>query len=402
MTLPLLRPLRFRRQGKLGWLSLLTWLVLVAPATALDLRVAVQEGKQRVNIASSTSAQIGNCAGKHLGQLPAANKVSAQAISGAVTLAGKQARQLCIQPTQGGQVYIGDRWYRGKVQLIRTNQGFTAINQVDLEHYLASVVGKEMYASWPQAALQTQAVAARSYALFRRQKQRNPLYDLGSTTAHQVYAGIKGETPSTVAAVRATAGQVLTYQGQVIEAVFHASSGGHTENSENVWGGATPYLRGVPDFDQSAPTYQWAVTLGANQLKQRLPGLGNIVAITPLARTFTGRVKTVQIVGDAGSRTMTGRQLRQALGLKSTLFTVIPALGPLATRAGSLATQIGSLTSPPRPLNTHPTQLQIRGRGFGHGLGMSQWGAYALAQQGKTYQQILRHYYRGTTLTTLQ
>ena len=396
MSRSLPRPLRFLLQGKLGWLSVLLWLVVIAPATALDLRVAVQQGKQQLTIASSTPATLVDGTGKPLGQLPAAKKFSAQATSGAVTLAGKRAWQLCIRPTQGGKVYIGGRWYRGEVKLIRTNQGFTAINQVDLEDYLASVVGKEMYASWPQEALKTQAVAARSYALYRRQRQRNPLYDLGGTTKYQVYAGIQGETPSTQTAVRATAGQVLTYRGQVIEAVFHSSSGGHTENSENVWSGATPYLRGVPDFDHNAPTYKWTVTFGAAQLRQRLPGLGNILAITPLNHTFTGRVKTVKIVGDAGSRTMTGRQLRKALGLKSTLFTVLPTLGPLASQVGAFSNSTVTL-----PLPARPTQIQIQGRGFGHGLGMSQWGAYALAQEGKTYQQILQHYYRGTTLSTL-
>ena len=386
MALSLSRPLRSLLAGQWGWLSLLSWLVLIAPATALDLRIAVQEDKQQLNIGSSTPATLIDGAGRSLGQLPAAQPFTATAVPGAVTLAGQKAWQLWVEPTQGGQVLIGDRWYRGKVRLIRTSQGFMAINHVDLEDYLASVVGKEMYASWPLEALKSQAVAARSYALYRRHKQATPLYDLGSTTTYQVYAGVQGETPSTRAAAQSTAGQVLTYQGNVIEAVFHASSGGHTEHSENVWGGPTAYLRGVPDFDQTSPSFQWSVTLGADQLKQRLPGLGNIVEISPLEHTFTGRVKTVQIVGDAGSRTMTGRQLRQALGLKSTLFAVSPSVGPIASQ--------GTFAGP-------PTQFLIQGRGFGHGLGMSQWGAYALAQQGKTYQQILQHYYQGTTLAQL-
>lgn len=386
MALSLSRPLRSLLSGQWGWLSLLIWLVLIAPATALDLRIAVQEDKQQLNIGSSTPATLVDGAGRSLGQLPAAQPVTATAVPGAVTLAGKQAWQVWVEPTQGGQVLIGDRWYRGKVRLIRTSQGLMAINHVDLEDYLASVVGKEMYASWPLEALKSQAVAARSYALYRRHKQATPLYDLGSTTTYQVYAGVQGETSSTRTAAQSTAGQVLTYQGTVIEAVFHASSGGHTEHSENVWGGPTAYLRGVPDFDQTSPNFQWSVTLGADQLKQRLPGLGNIVAITPLEHTFTGRVKTVHIVGDAGSRTMTGRQLRQALGLKSTLFAVSPSVGPIASQGTFAGT---------------PTQFLIQGRGFGHGLGMSQWGAYALAQQGKTYQQILQHYYQGTTLAQL-
>lgn len=240
--------------------------------------------------------------------------------------------------------------------------------------------------TWPQEALKAQAVAARSFALYRRSKQKNPLYDLVNTTKDQVYGGIDGEAESTRSAVRATAGQILTYQGKVIEALFHANSGGHTENSEQVFSGIIPYLRGVPDFDQAAPNFQWSVDFSQAQLQERIPDLGNILSMTPQGTTAHGRVKSIKIVGEQGTKMLKGREFRQKLKLKSTLFQVAPASDLVASQAQVVPTQ--------------PTGFTIQGRGHGHGLGMSQWGALALAQRGKTYQQILQHYYQNTTLQT--
>ncbi len=387
MILTVLRHLPLNRTGKLGW-SLLIWLVLIGPAAAREMRIAIRQGVSQLTVGSSTPAKMIDGVGKPIGQLPAMEGFTARATSGAVTVSDKRAWTISIEPSEGGFVFIGDRYYRGKVRLIRTSGGFMAINHVDLEDYLASVVGKEMYVTWPQEALKAQAVAARSYALFRSQKQKSKYFDLGTTTTHQVYAGIDGEAPSTQMATQATAGQVLTYNGRIIEAVFHSSSGGHTDNSENVWMSAVPYLRGVPDFDQQAPVYQWTLNFTRAQMRQRLPGVGNVIALQPLQTSPVGRVKLIKIVGDAGSRTMKGSQLRKALGLKSTLFTVKPQRTLVAGQPGKFSPK--------------PSGFQVIGRGYGHGLGMSQWGAYGMATQGKTYQDILQHYYRGTTLTTIQ
>ena len=127
---------------------------------------------------------------------------------------------------------------------MRSSSGITVINDLNLEDYVASVVGKEMYPIWPLEALKAQAVAARSYAVFQQQHPKYQRFDVLSTTTSQVYAGLDGEANTTQAAAQATAGQVLTYQGKVIESVFHSASGGHTENSEDVWMRAVPYLRG--------------------------------------------------------------------------------------------------------------------------------------------------------------
>lgn len=378
--------LLFKLQSRLrrsGWLSLLVWVAMVAPAAALELRVAIAENTQQLLVGSSTSAAIRDGAGKELGEVAPLQGYSAGCNAQGVKVSRWHSANLWVQPQGEGSVYIGDRWYRGRVKLTKTNSGLTAVNYVDLEDYLASVVGKEMYATWPPEALKAQAVAARTYALYKRQKPISTLFDMGDTTTWQVYDGVAGESASTRAAVKSTAGQVITYQGKPIEAVFHASSGGHTENSEDVWSSPVPYLRGVQDFDQTAPVYQWTTRLSAAQLKAKIPGIGNIRAMKPLKTTPHGRISAMQVVGDSGSRTLSGNQLRKALKLKSSLFAIAPLFEPIAS-ANKPAAQ--------------PAGFQINGRGYGHGLGMSQWGAYALAQKGYPYQQILLHYYQGTTL----
>lgn len=240
-----------------------------------------------------------------------------------------------------------------------------------------------MVPSWPQEALKAQAVAARSYALYQRQSSANSVYDVGDTQAWQVYNGLEKETSTTQAAVNATTGQVLTYSGRIIEAVFHSSSGGHTENVEDVWTQPLPYLRGVQDFDQGTPVYQWTKTFTGSELSSRITGVGNIVEMEPLKKTPQGRVVSMKVTGDAGTRTISGGALRDALGLRSTLFTAIAVPG-----AGNKSNE--------------GRTFQITGRGFGHGLGLSQWGAYNLAQRGMNYQQIVLHYYKGTSLAKIQ
>ncbi|WP_239651603.1 SpoIID/LytB domain-containing protein [Neosynechococcus sphagnicola] len=248
------------------------------------------------------------------------------------------------------------------------------------------MIGAEMGINWPQEALKAQAVASRSYALQKRQTEGNALFDLGDTVAWQVYKGVATESPSTQAAVNATQGQVLSYGGRIIQAVFHSSSGGHTENVEDVWSRPLPYLRGVPDYDQGSPVFQWMQTFSRDQISQRISGVGRVISVTPARVSPTGRLISVRVMGDRGTRVIDADAVRSALGLKSTWFKVTPLFDPVAS-AGSL--------------QSVPKGFQINGRGFGHGLGMSQWGAYNLSKQGYTYQQILAHYYQNTQLAQI-
>jgi stage II sporulation protein D len=366
-------------------LSPLVSLLISLPALAVDVRVGIQEDVARIGVGSSTEATLFDGKGQPLGKLPAMQGFTAEASAGGVTVFGKKAWQLTIQPKDSGFVYIGDRWYRGVVRLVRSAGGLTAINKVDMEDYIASVLGKEMYPTWPMEALKAQAVASRSYAIYQMKKPKYKLFDVADTVASQVYIGITAEAPTTQEAARSTAGQVLMCGGQVVEAVFHSASGGHTENAEFVWLTPKPYLKGVPDFDQLAPVYQWTTQLTAAQLRQKLPGLGTILSMTPVKMSPTGRIQMIKIQGNTAAKVMKGTDLRRALGLRSTLFTAKPQFEPLASQQPS---------SP----NLRPSGFVIEGRGNGHGLGMSQWGAHGMASAGKTYKEILAHYFQNTRI----
>jgi stage II sporulation protein D len=352
----------------------LSWLVALPVQAAVELRVAVTEGRDRVTVGSSTPAVVKTMAGQNVGQIPQGQAVMVTTEGGALKLADWRDQAFWVEPTSDGYIFINDAWYRGRVLMVPNGGKVTAVNWVDLEEYLYSVLGAEMPASWPQEALKAQAVAARSYALNRRDRSLAEPFDVGTTTAHQVYKGLASEAPSTIAAVNATRGQVLTHSGRVIEAVFHSSSGGHTENVEDIWQQPRPYLRSVPDFDQEAPVFRWSETFTTSQFQQRVTGIGRLQAVATERVTPRGRVSSIRLQGSQGTRTLTGTQLRQALGLRSTLF--------------SIAIQGDT--------------IRIEGRGFGHGIGMSQWGARGLALQGYSYPQILGHYYQGTVLSLIQ
>jgi len=355
--------------------SLLLWLLLFAPAQAATaLRVVLKEETKQVTVGSSTDAVIRDATGNPLGSLQGMSGFRAESGNGKVRLGQWESNQLWIDPQGEGLVWIGDRWYRGDTKLIHDGSELTVINQVNLEEYLYSVVGGEMVASWPLEALKAQAVAARSYALHKQNQSAGRLYDVKSTTASQVYKGIKSETPRTVEAVNSTQGQILTHGGKAILAVFHSSSGGHTENVEDIWHRPLPYLRGVVDYDQTAPVYQWQKRVSSTEMGELLGDLGTVRSLIPLETTPQGRILQLKVVGDRATKSISGNQLRKALNLRSTLFQV----------------------------NPNPQGFTISGRGFGHGVGLSQWGAYYLAQQGANYRQILGHYYQQVKLALIE
>jgi stage II sporulation protein D len=353
-------------------------------AWATELRVAIQQGAKTVRVGVAGAALVTDGAGRSLGTLPPMLGFTAQVQGGQVTLHTFRGRDVWVRPADGSFVFIGDDWYRGRLRLVARADGLLAVNHVPLEEYLYSVVGSEMYPYWPLEALKAQAVAARSFVLFRMRRPADPDFDVGRTVTWQAYKGYSRESDSTRSAVAATTGQVLAHRGQIIEAVYHAASGGHTENVEDIWSAPRPYLRGVPDFDQEAPMYSWQKNFTQTELSRLLPGVGQVTGLTPVRTTPQGRVVQMRVTGTAGNKTFTGAELRRLLDLPSTLFQVAPSRGDIAST--NLVDQANG-------------GFAFQGRGFGHGLGMSQWGAFGLAQRGYNYQQILQYYYQGTEIT---
>ena len=329
-----------RMGGRYWWLSFLLWIFLIAPVqAAVELRVAIKKNIGELTVGSSSTALVRDGSGRQLGQIAGMNAFAAKSNGGGISLDNWRAGEIWIEPGKNGYVWIGDRWYRGRTRLVRNGNGVTAINHVNLEDYLYSVVGAEAIPSWPIEALKAQAVAARSYALHKRTQSQSRLYDLDTTTTTQVYKGLNSEYSSTHQAVDSTAGQVMTHNGQIILAVFHSSSGGHTENVEDIWTRRLPYLRGVADYDQQAPVYQWSKSISSSQISSLIGGVGKIRTMVPERKTPRGRIVTMKVIGDRGTKRVSGEKLRQVLNLRSTLFTASPNGG----------------------------NFQIYGKGFGHG-----------------------------------
>ena len=198
-----------------------------SPYTApqLEIRVAIARDADSLVVGSSTPAQVVGANGKVLRQLPNGQAFTAQSSdSNNITIGNAQLpNAVWIYPQKGGVVYVGDRWYRGKLLLVAQQQKLLAVNYVDLEHYLASVVGSEMHASAPTEALKAQAVAARSYALVHMVRPASSWFNLGNTQRWQVYKGMNSEYNTTQKAVKDTAGQIISYQGGVVESLYAAT-----------------------------------------------------------------------------------------------------------------------------------------------------------------------------------
>jgi stage II sporulation protein D len=271
---------------------------------------------------------------------------------------------------------------RGAIEVVPVgSERLAVINEVPLESYLQGTLGREMYGSWSSAALKAQAVASRTYALRHMRTRRGKAWDVRSGTLSQVYAGVAAESDSVRRAVHATRGEVLVHEGEPILAAFHSSSGGRTASSKEVWGGARPYLVSVEvENEWESPDTYWRTTVSRTTLGRAVAAVGRDVGPIRDAqvseRTGSGRVARVRVRGDRGQVTVSGRELRSALGettLKSTLFNV----------------------------NEFEDGFMFVGSGNGHGVGMSQWGARAMAQQGDNYQEILSRFYPGAALRSM-
>ena len=233
--------------------------------------------------------------------------------------------------------------YRGSLQFSPAGGGVQTIDAVGLDDYVRGVVAAEMPSSWAVAALEAQAVAARTYAITTTVDGNS--YDLYSDTRSQVYGGVKAETPSTDAAVAATAGQIVTYAGKPAVTYFFASSGGYTESIQNVWAGATPepWLRGVPDpYDNVGqnPYHSWGSQMSLAAAGRKLGRLvkGSLVGIAVTRHGVSPRIVEAQIVGTRGTSTVSGAQLQGIFGLDDTwaTFTSITTTDPRGQLSGTV------------------------------------------------------------------
>jgi len=275
-----------------------------------------------------------------------------------------------------GTFTFNGRRYRGT--FARASDG-AVINTVPLESYLYSVVPREMSPSWPAAALQAQAICARTYVLQRSNPRRS--YDLVPSEADQVYEGIAAESAAGRAAVDASEGQVLRYGDAFAEIVYSSCCGGHTEASSDAWGGAPfAYLGGVVcPHCTASPNYRWQKELTLAQIgatfAPELQAYGNLANVRISQTDASGRARLVELVGQQGSALVKGSVFRTRIGSRALPSLLITKIDPSAQA---------------------PERITIEGGGLGHGVGLCQWGARGMALEGASSMDILNFYFPGT------
>jgi stage II sporulation protein D len=337
------------------WLGAGAAVALASAAAGEDLRVLLLESNAPVSVAGARVVPDGS----------------------GLSIDGRRAGRRWVVPGPGPH-RAGGHWVRGSVAVERSASGLRVINRIPLETYVAGTLGSEIYRRWDPAALRAQAVVTRTYALYQRARHAEQGFDLEADTSHQVYGGVRVEDEVLARAVADTRAEVLTWRGQPILAAFHSASGGRTASAEEVWGEALPYLRSVDvDIEEDSPDTYWRVRLSRSGLARALVPLGlrlgEVREARVSARTPSGRAARVELTGSGGSGSVTARELRSALGdslIRSTLFEI---------------RELGG-------------EVVFVGSGHGHGVGMSQWGAQAMAERGADYREILAAFYPGTRL----
>lgn len=329
-----------------------------------------------------------------------------------------------------GLVNLNGRNYRGVIEILPgEGKTISCVNELELEQYLYGVVPMEMPYSWPLEALKAQAVASRTYAMYSLSKWEKKGFDVCATIRDQSYGGYDAEKSLSNKAVDETKNQYISYDGKPIMALYHADSGGVTENGKDVYGIELPYLQSVKDpFEKDSPNSTWSAIFSVKDISEgiarAIESLGEVQSISVAEKTSSGRVKMLLIQGTSGTKLLSASELRNILQLKSTFFdidsggdTVLNVLSGYAESKNiflkgkavisdkglnNLTGKNVVVTSFSSEKSVSFTQeqgdIKFMGRGSGHGLGMSQWGAKGMAEQGYNYVEILQHYYKNVEI----
>jgi len=288
-----------------------------------------------------------------------------------------------ITPKNKPSIYMGKRLYRGSLEIIKTKDGsLRAINVLPLDDYLKGVLYHEVSHRWPMEAIKAQAIVSRTFALYQAQHNSKNDYYLNADVSSQVYGGVYAEKYRTNKAVEQTKNEVLLYRGKLLPAFFHATCGGKTEDSSRLWKVKMKPLMGITcRYCKNSPHFSWQTEIGLPDIEKKLTEKGHKISglnsIRIKGRDSSGRVVSLRLRGKSGSITITAKDFRHIIGariIKSTNFTV----------------KIKGKTA------------YFIGRGWGHGVGMCQWGAFAMAKKRYSAYQIIRHYYPGAEIITLK
>ena len=288
-----------------------------------------------------------------------------------------------IKTNSAANISINGRRFRGDIDIIRTEKvKLLVINHLDIEDYISGVLYHEVSHLWPMEALKAQAIASRTFAVYKTIESIGKDYDLTNDIYSQVYGGRASERYKTTAAVRETTGKILIYRNKILPAYFHATCGGHTEDASLLWNVDMPPLKGRPcNYCVESPHFKWVASISLSDIEKMLNDSGykikGIQDITVTSRDASGRADSVTVVNLLGTEKIPANKFRLAVDpnlLRSTNFNVV-------IRSGTGV---------------------FNGRGWGHGVGMCQWGAYYMSRRGFSAEEILNFYYPGATLADMK
>ncbi len=289
--------------------------------------------------------------------------------------------KVIIKGSDSGIITVNDRMFRQEIQFIKNKDvRLTVINRIAIEPYVKGIMYHEASHYWPMEALKVQAIVSRTYVLYQIEENKANDFDVTSDIYSQVYGGRTSERYRTNKAVEETEGKILTFQGKVFPAYFSATCAGHTEDASELWNIDMPPLKGVAcGFCKESPHFNWHYVLTLDEIQEKLAeagkGMGRIKDITILSRNKSGRVKELKIVTADKESKILAKEFRNIIGpniIRSTNFK----------------------------LTVVDKDAIFEGIGWGHGVGLCQWGAYFMAKQGRTHDEILTYYYPGSQITS--
>ncbi len=425
-----------------------------SPSEARDIKVGIGINQTSGLLSSNSAMQVTDRRGTKI-----SSKSIAFSASGSSVIVSGKPMSPPISVKSSSPIVYDKRPYLGSFTVVVSGGRLSFVNVLDVESYLRGVLKMEVNPAWPLESLKAQAIISRTYALNQMGRHGANGFDVCATQHCQVYRGINAHDRTIDKAINATTGKVLTYHGGLAKTLFHSDSGGATAAAKDVWGGDLPYLVSVSDpVPSSSPHSRWTASLSGNQIGTALAKSGNnvgvVTSISILSRDRSGRALDMEIVGTGGRIRIKAHRFREAIGgstIKSTNFTmrgsggvsILPPPpqpsrpasidGPLSPEEERLLlalTKQGAFSSdellamlldpekkrvflqknqgkapsqPKRPATLERPSSSLgpfffEGKGWGHGVGMSQWGARALALSGWSAERILAHYYPGTSI----
>ena len=370
-------------------LAILAAACCIPPATcpaklSQYIRVAIIQDVASLNLRISGPYEIRDSLSQQVLSRGKNLKTTVAAYKEGILLAGMNFKtpKIFIQTDGSGVIVIDGRRFRGDIQLVKKdNAHLMVINRIELEDYIRGILYHESSHYWPLEALKAQAIVCRSYALYQMQENRLKDYDVTSDIYSQVYGGMTSERYRTNRAVDVTEGEVLHYQGKILPAYYHATCGGYTEDASLLWNTDIVPLKGVPcRFCQDSPHFRWHNVLAKDEIQEKLTDAGyktnNIEDILILGKDKSGRITDLKISTDKKDMSILAKDFRNIIGpnlIRSTNFKV----------------------------KVVENDVVFEGFGWGHGVGLCQWGAYFMAKQGYSYKEILKYYYPGSELTPI-